>query len=126
MMRYARFGPAHAAAVLTAIGGFFVLLGGIAMWLLGVVLFAFTGFSGHGFFVFGIVIGLALFAMSALLWYVPRLAFGWGAITLGLAVLSLPFAFFGGFVIGFLAAVAGAIVALASVTRRPSPRIVLS
>jgi hypothetical protein len=116
----------HLAGALVAAGAFFVLLGGVFMALVGAFVFAATGFWGHGFFVEGLAIGVALVVVALLLFLFPPLRIAWGVLAIVLAILSLPYDALGGFVIGFLLTVAGGLVAIAARGGRPSPRIVLS
>ena len=103
---------ARGAAVLVAIGGFFVLLGGLFQALLGVVVLALVGVAPHAVLLFGAFLGVALLVDSVLLWGVPRVRFAWGGVALALAVLSLPFASLGGFLVGFVLVLVGAAIAM--------------
>ncbi|MCI4337240.1 MAG: DUF6114 domain-containing protein, partial [Thermoplasmata archaeon] len=91
----------RAGAILSFIGGIFILLGGLLEAAVGAILSAFFGSAGHILFV-GLPIALLILALSVLLFVLPRLHVAWGILIVVLAFLSLPFDFFGGFVIGFL------------------------
>ena len=105
------------AAALTMIAGFFVLVGGIAFVLFGVVFAALFGFLPH-FFLIGVLLGLLMMAMAVLLVTVPRFKAAWGVVTIVLSVLSLVFAF-GGLVIGFIVGVVGGVLAILQPSRVP-------
>jgi Family of unknown function (DUF6114) len=113
------------AAILVAIAAFFVLLGGIVQGLLTLVIFALAGLPGHGFVLLGLLVGFLMFVMAALLWFVPRLRVAWGAVTIVLALLSLPFDALGGFILGFILALIGAVVAIVARGGTSRARIVV-
>jgi hypothetical protein len=102
------------AAVLTFVGGFFILIGGIGLAFVGVFFFAIFG-KYSSFFLVGIVLGLLTMAFGALLLALPRLHVVWGVLVIVMAFLSLVFAL-AGFFLGFLLALIGGILAL---TYRP-------
>lgn len=97
------------AGVLTMVGGFFIFLGGLLISFLG-VFFALLGVSSAFFFV-GLLLGLLTLVMGVLMLTVPRAHVVWGVLTIVLAFASLPFAL-GGFLIGFLLALIGGILAV--------------
>lgn len=99
-----------AAAVLTFLGGLFVILGGIAIAVIGTVLAVLGHYSG--FFFLGLVDGLLLCAVAILMLVAPRGHSAWGVLAIVLAGVSLLVAL-GGFVVGFLLALIGGLVAIA-------------
>lgn len=106
-----------AAGVLTILGGLFILVGGAVFAVVGGFLFAlFHVFSG--LFLVGLVAGLLTILMGVLMLAVPSGHGVWGIATIIFALLSVPFAL-AGFILGFVLALAGGVVA---VTWRP-PRI---
>ena len=103
--------PPVLASLLTLAAGLFVLLGGLFLALLDVA-FLVSGLTRHTEFLYlGPGLGLLLFAAAGLMWIVPRGRVAWGALVLVLALLSIPFALTG-FVVGFLLALAGGILAI--------------
>jgi hypothetical protein len=112
-----------AAVGLTLAGGFFVFLGGVVMAIIGTVL-TLLQIPAHLFFV-GILLGILLWVMAGLMVAVPSARIAWGAAAIVLAILSLPFAALGGFVIGFLLSLGGGIAAIVHRgTRRPPPVVI--
>lgn len=107
-----------AAAVLTILGGFFILGGGFLVALFGAI-FAIFGFLS-ALFVLGILVGLLSLLTGFLMLAVPSAHVIWGVLAIVLAVASLPFAF-GGFLLGFLLTLVGGFLALR--WKRPSDRI---
>lgn len=107
------------AAVLTVVGGAFVLAGGLVLWVLGTVLAHVVGLSSP-WFLGGVVLGVLTVGTGAAMWLVPRARRVLGWLALGCAVASIPLAF-GGLVVGFvLTAIGGAISAA-----RLRPRVVV-
>ena len=107
------------AAVLTIIGGIFIIIGGFIIALIG-ALFAFLGFFSGIFFV-GIVVGVLTLLMGILMLALPSAHLPWGIITILLAIVSIPFAL-GGFLIGFILALIGGILSI--VWKRPVDRVI--
>jgi len=105
-----------AGAVLSLIGGLFVLA--VGGWIANVAPY-FAGFLGPftALFFIGAVVGLLIVFCSVLLLVAPRMKTAWGALIIGLAFASLPFAL-GGLGFGFLLALIGGILAI---TYRPPP-----
>ncbi len=99
------------AAVLTIVGGVFIALGGLVLAVFGTVLAVLLGIHS-GWFFLGLAIGLVTILLGALMLVLPPARTPLGIVTIVLAVLSVPFAF-GGFVVGFLLAVAGGTLAIA-------------
>ncbi|HEY6237838.1 MAG TPA: DUF6114 domain-containing protein [Thermoplasmata archaeon] len=99
-----------AGAVLSLIGGIFVLLGGYVVAVFG-VLFSLFFPRLAGLFFIGLAIGALIIVLSILLFVVPQARVAWGALIIVLAVLSWPFAL-GGFFLGFLLALIGGILAI--------------
>lgn len=100
-----------AGGVLSLIGAIFILLGGIAMAVLGAILSVFLP-SLAGLFAIGLVIGVIALIVSILIFVMPHMKTAWGALMIVLAVVSLPFNILGGFVIGFILALIGGILTL--------------
>jgi hypothetical protein len=98
------------AAVLTIIGGFFILIGGLIWAVVGALFFAFLGVLAGLFFV-GLAIGLLTIVLGGLMIAMPRLHAIWGVLAIVMALLSWPFAL-GGIFLGFLLALIGGILAL--------------
>lgn len=111
--------PPDLAAVLTIVGGAFVLAGGLVLWAVGTVLAHVFGLSSP-LFLGGVVVGLIAVVAGGLLGLVPRLRRVLGAVVLACAVASIPLAF-GGFVVGFLLTAIGGGIAVA----RPRRRVVV-
>ncbi|HYA10391.1 MAG TPA: DUF6114 domain-containing protein [Thermoplasmata archaeon] len=107
------------AAVLTVVGGAFVLAGGLVLWVIGTVLAHEFGLSSP-LFVGGVVLGLLTMALGGLMGLVPRARRLLGALALACAVASIPLAF-GGFVVGFVLTAIGGAIAVA----RPPRRVVV-
>lgn len=108
-----------AAGVLTIVGGFFILGGGILVAILGAVLAAFGFFSG--FFFVGLGLGLLTIIVGVLMIAIPSGHLLWGALAIVFAVASIPFAL-GGVILGFILALVGGIVA---VRWKPSSKTVI-
>jgi len=109
------------AALLTMVGGAFVLAGGLVLWVVGTVLAHVFGLSSP-VFLGGVVVGVVALLVGGLLWLVPSARRALGAVALACAVASIPLAF-GGFVLGFvLTAVGGAI----AVARPPRTVVVVT
>ncbi|MHB8351530.1 MAG: DUF6114 domain-containing protein [Thermoplasmata archaeon] len=103
--------PPILASLLTLAAGLFILLGGLFLALLNVA-FLWVGVTQHTEFIeIGPALGLLMFGAAALMWVLPRGRVAWGALVLVLAVLSIPFAL-AGFLLGFLLALAGGILAI--------------
>ncbi|HTW56446.1 MAG TPA: DUF6114 domain-containing protein [Thermoplasmata archaeon] len=98
------------AIVLTFVGGLFVILGGVFVAALGTVL-ALLGHSSIIFYL-GLLDGLLLLAVAGLMAAVPRAHVVWGVLAIVLSVASLVVAL-GGFVVGFLLALIGGLLAIA-------------
>jgi hypothetical protein len=105
------------AAVLTILGGFFIIGGGLVFAFVG-ALFAVLGFVS-AFFLVGLLIGVLTLIVGLLMLIVPLGHVVWGALAVVLALASIPFAL-GGFVIGFILTLIGGILALR--WKRPAPR----
>ena len=99
------------AAILTILGGFFILVGGLVFALLG-ALFAVFGFWSN-IFLLGIAIGFLTILVGFLMLAVPSAHTIWGVLAVVFAFVSIVVATFGGFVIGFLLTLIGGILALA-------------
>ena len=107
-----------AGAVLSLVGGIFILLAGLVFAALGAIFsFVLGGFTGL-FFV-ELVLGILVIVMAILMFAAPRMKTAWGALVIVLSIVSLPFPGFGGFVIGFILALIGGILAL--VYKAPQP-----
>lgn len=100
-----------AGAVLSLVGGIFILLGGAVMAVIGTALSFFLG-GLAGLFFIGLLDGILVIVMAILMFVAPQLKAAWGGLTIVFAILSLPFAFVGGFFIGFLLALIGGILAI--------------
>lgn len=111
--------PPVLAAVLTIVGGAFILSGGLVLWLLGTVLAHAFGLASP-LFLGGVVLGIVTVLAGGLLWLVPAGRRALGAVVLACAVASLPLAF-GGFVLGFVLTAVGGAIAVA----RPPRRVVV-
>lgn len=112
-------GVPRAGAILSFIGGIFILIGGLISALIGAILSAFFRGAGSILYV-GIPIALLILVFSVLLFVLPQLKIAWGALIVVLAFLSLPFDFFGGFVIGFLLCLVGGLLAIFAKTSAPT------
>lgn len=110
------------AGVFTVLGGLFILGGGIIFALVGAIISLFGYWSG--LFVLGILVGLLTVLVGVLMIVVPSAHAVWGALAILFALVSIPVAI-GGFVIGFLLALVGGILALRWKPRRP-PYITVS
>jgi Family of unknown function (DUF6114) len=104
------------APILTIVGGGFIAVGGAVLAFIGTILATVFGFSSALYLV-GLAVGLLTIAAGALLWLLPSGRRPIGIVVMLLAALSVPFAF-GGFVVGFLLAVMGGVMAI--VTRPPN------
>jgi hypothetical protein len=99
-----------AAGVLTIIGGFFILFGGLVIALIGVFVLAFFHVAGW-IFLLGVFAGLVTLIAGLLMLLLPAGHTVWGALAIVMALVSIPAAL-GGFIIGFLLALAGGILAI--------------
>lgn len=121
-LQYAPQESPTAAGVLAIIGGVFILLGGIAETLLGAAVSTFTlgqygaGIIGLG--VLGLVLGILVLVMGVLLLTHPDHNVTYGILIIVFSVVSLV-CFFGGFLVGFILALIGGILAL---TWKPTTR----
>jgi len=111
--------PPLLAAVLTMLGGAFVLAGGLVLWLLGTVLAHVLGLWSP-WFLGGVVLGFLTVAVGGLMGVVSRARRPLGAVALACAVASIPLAF-GGLVVGFLLTAIGGAIAIS----RPPRRVVV-
>ncbi|HTT25855.1 MAG TPA: DUF6114 domain-containing protein, partial [Thermoplasmata archaeon] len=96
-----------AGAVLTIIGGVFILLAGLVLAVVGSFIALFFPGLAALFFI-GLVIGILTLLMGILMLVKPEMKTAWGALTILFAIISIPTAF-GGFVIGFILALIGGI-----------------
>ena len=110
-----------AGAVLSLVGGVFILLGGLLMAVIGAT-FSFLLGGLAGLFFVGLLLGILVIVMAVLMFVSPRLKAAWGALVIVFAIVSLPFAVLGGFVIGFILALIGGILAI--VYKPPVPVMV--
>ena len=103
------------AGVLTIIGGLFILLGGIAELTIGSAISAVSlGQAGGalvGLGALGILLGFLILIFGIVILVSVDTPTGCGIVVLILAVISLA-SFFGGFVIGFILALIGGILAI--------------
>lgn len=113
-------GAPRAGAVLSFIGGVFILIGGLIYAFVGAILSIFVGGAASILYL-GIPIALLILVFSVLLFVLPRLKIAWGALIVVLAFLSLGFDFFGGFVIGFLLCLIGGLMAIFSRSTARTP-----
>jgi hypothetical protein len=95
---------------LTLIGGFFILIGGVALAIIGAIFFSLVPGVAGVFFI-GLVVGLFTLVLGGLMLAAPRLHVVWGVLAIVMALLSIPFALFG-FGIGFLLVLIGGILAI--------------
>ncbi|HYA58372.1 MAG TPA: DUF6114 domain-containing protein [Thermoplasmata archaeon] len=98
------------AAIVTMVGGFFILLGGLLIAAFGFGLFLAFGLKSGWFYV-GAVLGLLTMVLGGLMLAIPSAKTVFGIVTIVFAFLSLPFAL-GGFLVGFLLAIIGGIMAI--------------
>jgi hypothetical protein len=98
------------AAVVTVVGGAFILAGGLVLWAVGTVLSHLFGLASP-LFLGGVILGLLTVAVGGLMAFLPRARRLLGAVALACAVASIPLAF-GGFVVGFVLAAVGGAIAL--------------
>ncbi len=108
-----------AAFVLSLIGGIFILLSGLAVAVIGAALTFFLGGIGGLFGLIGALWGLLIIVFSALLYSSPRSHSAYGALILVFSLLSW-FGSFGGFLVGFILALIGGILALTWHPSEPS------
>jgi hypothetical protein len=111
--------PPVLAAILTIVGGVFVLSGGLVLWVIGTVLAHLFGLSSP-LFLGGVLLGVVTIGSGGGMWLLPRARRVLGAVALACAVASIPLAF-GGFVVGFVLTAVGGAIALA----RPRRRVVV-
>ncbi|HZY91755.1 MAG TPA: DUF6114 domain-containing protein [Thermoplasmata archaeon] len=107
-----------AGAVLSLVGGIFILLGGLVLAFIGAI-FSFLLGAYAGILFIGLVLGILIIVMSILMFVMPRMKVAWGALVIVLAIVSLPFTIFGGFVLGFILCLVGGILAI--VYKAPAP-----
>lgn len=98
------------AAVLIAVGGLFITLGGALVAVFGIVISIGFGVPLPWFFV-GLAIGLLTIALAVLLYAFPRAAIPIGVLAIVAAIVSVPLAL-AGFIVGFLLALIGGVVAV--------------
>jgi hypothetical protein len=109
-----------AAFVLSLIGGIFVLLGGIALAVLGslfAVILSLAGMGGVAAYVtilgaIGAISGIIMIVGGVMMYSKPQTHTMWGAIILVLAILSI-FTAIWGFFLGFILGLIGGILGLA-------------
>ena len=99
-----------AAGILTVLGGLFILVGGAVVALVGGIVSAFLGFFSS-LWLIGLLIGALICLVGLLMIAVPSAHGVWGALAIIFALVSLPFAL-GGFLVGFLLAIVGGVLAL--------------
>jgi hypothetical protein len=104
-----------AAAVLSIIGGVFILLGGIAEIAVGSYVSSLSYVTGGGAIIglglLGVIMGLLILILGILLLSNPDSNVTYGVLIIVFSLISL-LSFLGGFVIGFLLALIGGILAL--------------
>lgn len=105
------------ASVLTVIGGALILLGGLLVFVIGGIVSAFLGHFSSLWLV-GLVVGAFTILMGILMMLVPPAHVVWGVLAIVFALVSIPFAL-GGFILGFILAVAGGTIAI---RWRPPPQ----
>ncbi len=105
-----------AAGVLTVLGGVFIMLGGALLAVIGGVIAAVLHYFS-GLFVLGLLFGFVVLLLGILMVTVPAAHTVWGILTVGLALVSIPFSF-AGFLVGFFLALLGGIL---SILWRPPP-----
>lgn len=98
------------AAVLTLVGGIFVLLVGLALAALGSILSFFIG-GLAGLFFIGLILGILIIIFAILLFVKPEMRKIWGILIILMAILTLPFDL-GGAGIGFILSLIGGILAI--------------
>ncbi len=99
-----------AAGVVTALGGFFILVGGAVLALVGDLLAAVFG-SVSGLFFLGVVLGSLTIVRGVLMLAVPGGHSIWGILAIVFGFGSIPFAL-GGFIAGFVLTLVGGVLAL--------------
>lgn len=99
-----------AAGIVTILGGLFILVGGAVVALVGGIISAFLGFFS-GLWLIGLFVGALTCLIGLLMMAVPSAHAVWGSLAILFALVSLPFAL-GGFVVGFLLAIVGGVLAL--------------
>jgi len=102
------------AGILTIVGGLFILLGGIAELSIGSAVSAITLGQGGGVLeglgALGILMGILILVLGIAILTAYESAAAYGVAVIILSVISLA-SFFGGFVIGFILALIGGILA---------------
>lgn len=104
------------AAIVTILGGLFILLGGAVIAAFGWALGVLSGFSSS-LFQIGLVVGLLTLVVGILMAGVPQAHALWGILAILFALVAVPFAL-AGLVIGSLLAFIGGLLAIAW---RPPP-----
>lgn len=97
------------AGVLTIVGAFFILLGGVGFAVIGAI-FAVFGVSS-AFFFLGLLVGALTLIMGVLMIAVPSGHTVWGVLAIVFALVSIVVAL-GGFIIGFILTLVGGILAV--------------
>lgn len=100
-----------AAFVLSLLAGIFVLIGGVALGILGAVATFFLAGVGGVLGVAGVIFGIIIIVSAIMLYSRPEGHTAWGVIIIVFSLLSWIGAF-GGFVIGFILGLVGGILAL--------------
>ncbi len=100
-----------AAFVLSLLGGIFILGGGLLLAFFGGIATLAIGGVGAVIGSAGIATGIIVIIGSALMYSSPRSTTAWGIVILVLSIISWVTAL-GGFVIGFLLALIGGILAI--------------
>ena len=98
-------------AILTIVGGLFILLGGALVATLGAIISFLLPGLGALLIVGGLSVGVLTLVMGLLMFLSPSHKSVWGALTIVLAVVSIPFGL-GGFILGFILALIGGILAI--------------
>lgn len=113
-----------AAFILSVIAGIFLTIGGLlqlGLALAASVLLSFIGLSGAGLVavaVVGVIIGIAVISLGALLYVRPREHVVLGVLVLVLSIVGVYTSFFGGFAIGLILGIVGGALGIA---HKPKP-----
>jgi len=112
------------AAILTIVGGLFVMAGGALLAIVGGILASLLGhFSG--LFLVGLVLGFLIVLLGILMLAVPAGHTVWGIVTVAFSIVSIPFSF-AGFIVGFVLALLGGLLSIFWRPPRPSATITVS
>ncbi len=101
-----------AAFVLSLLAGILILLGGLAIGMLGAFMVAFFPVAGIVFIAVGLAFGVIVLLGAIMMYVEPQQHVAWGVIVLIFSIFSL-FTSLGGFLVGMILGIVGGALAIA-------------